>query len=188
MIIYLMESLINKPVYNFVINKNSRVSYKSWSNCCFISSFQIQMKKLYSDFPDLEEILNLLYKNTTNAFTHFAYDFPEKWFQLKDYLCLKNPVWAQRFDQIVLRICIPTSVFNQCVLISFIDVNQVIPSEIAQGNNDSLEKALSDEVDNNKQFIDIIQYHNHFEPIDITGNEGFLTDINSVAQFETFFS
>lgn len=183
-----MESLINKPIYNYTTDTKSKVSYKSWSNCCFISSFQIQMKKLYTDFPDLDELLNLLYKNSSNAFTHFAYDFPEKWFQLKEYLCSKNSIWSERLNQIVLRICIPTSFNYQCVLISFIDLNIVIPLEIAQGNNNSLEKALSDNVDENKKFINIIQYHNHFEPINIISTEGFLKDIGTLSDFETFFN
>jgi hypothetical protein len=183
-----METLINKPIYKYTIGSKSQIIYKSWINCCFISSFQIQMKKLYGDFPDLDELLNLLYKNNPNAFTHFAYDFPEKWFQLKEYLCSKNKIWSERLEQIVLRICIPTLIYNQCVLISFIDINRIIPSEIAKGNDESLEKALSNNIDQNKKIIDIIQFRNHFEPINIISTEGVLKEIKYVSDFETFFS
>ena len=183
-----MESFINKPIYNYILSTKSTVSYSSWYNCCFISSFQIQMKKLYADFPDLDELLNLLYKNNPNAFTHFAYDFPEKWFKLKEYLCSKNSIWAERLDQIILRICIPSTVSNQCVLISFIDINGIVPSEITKGNDESLEKSLSDSVDENKKIIDIVQFRNHFEPIEIISNCGLLEDIQSIEDFETFFN
>lgn len=183
-----MESLLNKPIYKYNCTSRSQIICKSWVNCCFISSFQIQMKKLYEDFPDLNVLLDLLYKNTPNAFTHFAYDFPEKWFKLKEYLCSKNKIWSERLDQIILRICIPTSINNQCVLISFINLNVLIPDQIAQGNNDSLDKALSDEIGQNKKFVDIIQLHNHFEPINIISTEGVLKDIKDISDFETFFS
>jgi hypothetical protein len=74
------------------------------------------------------------------------------------------------------------------VLISFIDLNVLIPDQIAQGNNDSLDKALSDVMDQNKKFIDIIQFHNHFEPINIISTEGVLKDIKDISELETFFS
>ncbi len=183
-----MESLINKPIYKYTKSKSSIVNFKNWKNCCFISSFQIQMNELYSDFPNLNDILILLYENTSNAYTHFAYDFPEKWFILKNHLISKNSKWSDILDKIVLRICIPTCVVNECVLISYIDMNLIIPEEIKNGNNDSLERALSDKIPDNKITINIIQQHNHFEPINIISQIGELKDLQAVSDYETFFS
>ena len=78
-----MDSLLNKPVYNFTKKSNSQVYAYGRSNCCFISSFQIQMAMKFNDFPSLKELVDLLYPNTTDAYTHFANDFPAKWFKIK---------------------------------------------------------------------------------------------------------
>jgi len=183
-----MESLLYKPTYKYSINSRSKIIYNQWSNSCFISSFQIQMKKLYTDFPDLDELLNLLYNDTFNAYTHFANDFPKKWYQIKQYLISNNLIWLDRLDNIVLRICLPTSIKDKCVLVSFIDLNAINISLKGQCYYDSLEKALSDKVSNDKKIINILQLQNHFEPIEIISNSELLTDLNLVSKYKSFLT
>jgi hypothetical protein len=187
-----MDALINKPTYKYSINSRSVIVYNHWKNCCFLSSVQIQMKKIYPDFPHLDELLNLLFSNTCNVYTHFAYDFPKKWYQIKEYLISKNLDWLDRLDKIVIRMCLPTSIQNQCVLISFIDLNTIDITKESftfQGQDyiNSIEKALTDQVSDDKKVINILQLYNHFEPIDIINCDGKLEDLNLVSESESFF-
>jgi hypothetical protein len=160
-----MDSLLNKPTYQYVCHNKSIINYDKYTNCCFISSFQIQMKKIYSDFPDLKELLPLLYPNTFNAFTEFAYDFPEKWQKLKKYLINKDTKWIPRLN-IYLQICLPLKENNKCVLLTFIDINKVNPEEVNKCNYKSLMESFSDSIISDK-IIRIIQFPNHFEPFEI---------------------
>lgn len=162
-----MDSLINKPVYTYTNITKSQVNAYGKTNCCFISSFQIQMKNHFNDFPDLKTLLNLLYANQSNAYTHFAYDFPQKWHMLKTYLCNQNNIWADRFDNILLHICLPLAHDNQCVQLAFINLNTINSDEIILGNYASLESSFIDDYNPTKLIISIIQYAHHFEPIDI---------------------
>ena len=162
-----MDSLINNPVYTYTSISKSQVNVYGRTNCCFISSFQIQMKKHFNDFPDLETLLNLLYPNQTNAYTHFAYDFPQKWQILKKYLTDQNNIWIDRLDNILLHLCLPLVNNNKCVQVTFIYLNTINSDEINSGEYKSLESSFTNEYDPTKKIISIIQYPNHFEPIDI---------------------
>jgi hypothetical protein len=183
-----MEALLNKSTYKYSINSRSVIIYNDWNNCCFLSSVQIQMKKIYPDFPYLGELLNLLFSDTFNVYTHFAYDFPKKWYQIKEYLISKNLDWLDRLDNIVIRMCLPTSIQNQCVLISYIDLNAIDITKEKDDYINSVEKALSDTVSNDKKVINILQLHNHFEPIDIISCEGKLKDLNLVSEYKSFLT
>jgi len=162
-----MDSLQNKPMYTYNETENSKIYYNNISNCCLISSFQIQMKKHYVDFPSLDFLLEKLYPNTKNAFTHFAYEFPLKWCEMKKLLILQNPIWKDKLDKIVLRFFVGTHKKDTCVLISCIDINKINHQEVSNGKFDTLENALSDEVPKDKITVDILQKNNHFEPINI---------------------
>jgi len=183
-----MEALINKPTYKYSINSRSVIICNDWNNCCFLSSFQIQMKKIYPDFPNLIELLNLLFYDTCNVYTHFAYDFPKKWYQIKEYLISKNLDWLDKLDNIVIRMCLSTSIQNQCVLISYVDLNAIDITKEEDDYINSVEKALSDQVSDDKKVINILQFHNHFEPIDIISCEGKLEDINLVSKYKSFLT
>ena len=135
------------------------------------------------DFVSLDDLLNWLYPNTTNAYTHFANDFPAKWFKIRKMFESndKDKIWKSRFDQIVLGIYLPLVNNSSCVLLTFIDLNQIIPDEVSVGNYESLEKSFSDVVPPGKIPINIIQLLNHFEPIQINEYVGKLEDIEQVA-------
>jgi len=88
--------------------------------------------------------------------------------------------------------CLPTSIQNQCVLISFIDLNAIDITKESftfQGQDyiNSIEKALTDQVSDDKKVINILQLYNHFEPIDIINCDGNLEDLNLVSESESFF-
>ena len=183
-----MEALLNKPTYKYSINSRSIIIYNDWNNCCFLSSVQIQMKKIYPDFPHLGELLNLLFSDTFNVYTHFAYDFPKKWYQIKEYLISKNLDWLDRLDNIVIRMCLPTSIQNQCVLISYIDLNAIDITKEKDDYINSVEKALTDQVSDDKKIINILQLQNHFEPINIISCEGKLEDLNLVSEYKSFLT
>ena len=178
-----MDSLLNKSVFKYQINTRSKISYNGRTNCCFISSFQSQMKAQWNDFVSLDHLLNWIYPNTTNAYTHFANDFPAKWFKIRKIIELndKNKIWKSRFDQIVLGIYLPLVNNSSCVVLTFIDLNQIIPDEVSVGNYKSLEKSFSDVLPPGKIPINIIQLLNHFEPIQINEYVGKLEDIEQVA-------
>lgn len=162
-----MDSLIDKPVYTYTNITKSQVNAYGKTNCCFISSFQIQMKKHFNDFPDLKTLLNLLYPNQINIYTHFAYEFPQKWHILKKYLSNQNNIWTDRFDNILLHICLPLLIKDKCVQVTFINLNKINSDEINLDNYKSLESSFTNVYDSTKLIISIIQYPNHFEPIDI---------------------
>lgn len=184
-----MESLLNKPVYTFSKNANSHVFAYGRSNCCFISSFQIQMKKKFSNFPDLKTLLDLLYPNESNAYTQFAQDFPSKWFDIKKYLINKNYEWKEKLDNVLLHICLPLKIQNQCVQLTFIDLNVIKIDEIASDKYDSLEESFADDYDQTKTIISIMQYSNHFEPIDVDfSNSSKLTNLDELGISESFFN
>ena len=183
-----MDALINKPTYKYSINSRSVIIYNDWNNCCFLSSVQIQMKKFYPDFPYLGELLNLLFSDTFNVYTHFAYDFPKKWYQIKEYLISKNLDWLDRLNNIVIRICLPTSIQNQCVLVSFIDLNGIDITKEEDDYINSVEKALSDTISSDKKVINILQLQNHFEPIDIISCEGKLENLDLVSEYKSFLT
>ncbi len=184
-----MDSLLNKPVYNFTKQTNSQVYAHGRSNCCFISSFQIQMATHFKDFPSLKEILDLLYPNQTDAYTHFAQDFPAKWFKLKAHLIKSNSDWASKLAHVLLHISLPLKTPNTCVQLTFIDLNVINVDEVNSGKYDSLESSFSDKYDPDKTICSIIQYSNHFEPIQInwdTSSE--LTDLEKLGISESFFN
>lgn len=181
-----MESLLNKPTFSYHINTRSKINFKGRSNCCFISSFQTQMKKQWDDFASLDELVDWFYPNTTNAYTHFAYDFPEKWIELKKIMETKNPIWKERMEQVVLGIYLPLTIKSECVLLTLVDINQVIPKEVSEGNYDSLEKSFLETVPSGKIPINIIQQYNHFEPVDLDHQTGNLTDTELVANKDFF--
>ncbi len=169
-----MESILGKPVYNCTKLGSSKVNAYGRFNCCFISSFQIQMSKHFADFPDLKTLLNLLYPNETNAYTNFAYDFPTKWFKLKEYLIQTNSHWEDRLNNILLQICLPhKKYFNKCIQLTCIDLNVIKPNQVAKGNYESLEASFSDDPDPTKTIISIEQNYNHFEPINVDFLSGF---------------
>jgi len=144
------------------------------------------MKKHWDDFVSLEELVDWLYPNTTNAYTHFAYDFPEKWIELKKIMESKNPIWKERMEQVVLGMYLPLTIKSECVLLTLIDINQIIPQEVSQENYDSLEKSFLDVVPDNKIPINIIQFYNHFEPVELDKQIGNLTDTELVANKDFF--
>jgi hypothetical protein len=183
-----MESLLHKQTYEYLINSRSVIIYNDWNNCCFLSSVQIQMKKIYPDFPYLGELLNLLFSDTFDVYTHFANDFPKKWYQIKEYLISKNLSWLDRLDNIVIRICLPTSNKNECVLVSYIDLNAIDVTLEGQEYYNSLKKALTDQVSDDKKVINILQLHNHFEPIEIISCKDKLEDLNLVTQYKSFLT
>ncbi len=185
-----MESLIGKPIYNSSISSTSRVNVHSRSNCCFISSFQIQMLKHFPDFPSIEVLLDLLYPGQTNAYTHFAHDFPAKWFKIKYYLIKKDFRWQKLLDNVLLQMCLPHKLPNKCIQLTFIDLNKINPEEVSQGNFESLEASFSDVPNHEKTIISILQFNNHFEPVDVDFNSGstILESLDEVGIDEKFFS
>jgi hypothetical protein len=163
-----MESILGKSIYKCTKLESSKINIHGRSNCCFISSFQIQMSKHFPDFPDLKTLLNLLYPNQTNVYTHFVYDFPVKWFKLREYLIGKNSFWQDRLDKILLQICLPHKIsINKCIHLTYINLNLIKPDQIAKENYESLEASLSDNYDSTKTIISIEQNYNHFEPVNI---------------------
>jgi hypothetical protein len=163
-----MDCLNYKPVYEYTRSTSSTVYYNGYSNCCLISSFQINMKKYFPEFPSLDMLLSLLYPNTKNAYTHFALEFPQKWYKLKQHLISEDISWKEKLDKFVIRFFTPVnSKKSECVLISVIDMNKVNHIEISNCNYDSLKDALTDEIPTGKTPIDILQLYNHFEPINI---------------------
>jgi hypothetical protein len=181
-----MESLLNKPTYKYHIDTMSKVTYNDRTNCCFISSFQIQMKKQWDDFVSLDDLLTWFYPNISNAYTHFAYDFPEKWIELKKIMESKNPIWKERMEHVVLGIYLPLTIKSECVLLTLVDPNQIIPSEVRQGKYDSLEKSFLEVVPDNKISINVIQLYNHFEPVELDKQIGSLNDTELVANKDFF--
>lgn len=181
-----MESILNKPTYKYYIHTKSKVTCNNRTNCCFISSFQIQMKQLWDDFASLDDLLNWLYPNTSNAYTHFAYDFPKKWFELKKIMESKNPVWKERMERVVLGMYLPLVINSECVLLTLIDINQIIPNQVSNGNYDSLETSFLDALPDNKISINIIQLYNHFEPIELGKQTGNLANIELITN-KSFF-
>ena len=184
-----MDALLNKPVYIFTKSNKSEINSYGKINCCFISSFQIQMKKLFNDFPDLQTLLNLLYPNQSDAYTNFANDFPEKWDILKNYLINQDIKWINRLDDIILQICLPLFTDNKCVSLTFIDLNMINAKEIANRNYRTLQLAFTDNYNKNKKIISIMQYENHFEPIniDFTIMHTHLQSIKEVNITSSFF-
>ena len=187
-----MDCLKNKPVYEYSQNQRSTINYNGYTNCCLISSFQIGMKKIYPEFPSLEILLKELFPDTKNAYLHFAIEFPQKWNILKTYLIKSDISWKEKLDSIVLRFFTPLVSNNKkgktCVLISVIDVNKVNGDEVAMGNYITLEAAMSDNVEENKIAIDIIQLYNHFEPIVIGEKNRDRSDSIECSVNKSFFS
>lgn len=139
------------------------------------------MKSQWDDFPELGNILEELYSDLLNVYTHFAYDFPAKWFKLRKNLESKNQVWKLRLDKVILGIYLPLYNESECVLLTYIDINQIVPIEICEGNYQSLEKSFMNEVPDGKILINIIQLYNHFEPIQINEQVGKLVDSEQIA-------
>jgi hypothetical protein len=184
-----MESLLNKPVYNFTKNASSQVFAYGRSNCCFISSFQIQMANKFENFPGLKTLLELLYPNQTNAYTQFAQDFPAKWFTIKNYLITQTSKWKEKLDNVLLHICLPLKTPNQCVQLTFLDLNAINVDEVASGKYDSLEASFTDDYNPTKTIISIMQYSNHFEPINVEFSHGTkLTNLDELGISESFFN
>lgn len=184
-----MESLLNKSVYTFTKNASSQVFAYARSNCCFISSFQIQMANKFENFPNLKTLLELLYPNESNAYTQFAQDFPAKWFTIKKYLINQNSNWKEKLDNVLLHICLPLKMHNQCVQLTFLDLNTINIDEVASGKYDSLEASFTDDYNPDKTIISIMQYTNHFEPINVDfSNETKLTDLDELGISESFFN
>jgi len=184
-----MDSLLNKPVYNFNVQSNSQVYAHGRTNCCFISSFQIQMASKFKNFPSLKELLGILYPDTTDAYTHFAQDFPAKWFEIKSYLIKQSSEWENKLANVLLHICLPLKKSNQCVQLTYIDLNKINVGEVSAGNYESLEASFSDAYNPDKTIISIMQSTNHFEPIQVDFTNGSqLTDLDQLAISESFFN
>ncbi len=186
-----MDCLKEKTVYEYSQNSRSTVYYNGYSNCCLISSVQINMKKIYSDFPSLDILLKQLFPSTKNAYMHFAMEFPQKWNNLRDFLIKNDVSWKEKLDKIVIRFFTPIKSSDKnsnCVLISVIDVNKVNGDEVASGNYTSLESAMSDIVEKGKIPIDIIQLYNHFEPIIIGKKIRDRSDSIECSVNKSFFS
>lgn len=184
-----MDSLINKPIYNFTKTESSQVFAHGRSNCCFISSFQIQMKKKFPNFPDLKTLLDLLYQDKLDAYTHFAHDFPVKWFQIKTYLINKNLDWIDKLENVLLQVCLPLKNQSKCVQLTFINLNTINIKEVNSGEYKSLEESFSDEYNPEKTIISIIQYSNHFEPIQVDfSTNSNLTSLDELGIDESFFN
>lgn len=165
-----MDCLNNKPVFNYTQTNKSKVIYNNYYNCCLTSSFEINIRKIYPELPSLDVILKMFFPNTDNAYSHFALDFPEKWFILKNYLISKNIGNKEILEKVVLRFFVPiiqTKDEKECVLVSVIDINKINYQEVNKGNYDSLKDALTDEIEDGKISIEILQQENHFEPINI---------------------
>jgi hypothetical protein len=65
-------------------------------------------------------------------------------------------------------------------------LNQIDSDEIAEGKYESLEKALSTEYSDYNIILNIIQFPNHFEPINIIETVGVLEDtklLNGIFNF-----
>ncbi len=190
-----LDSLLNKPIYRYTINTRSNISAYGYTNCCFISSFHIQMKKHFNDFIDFKQLLKLLYKKPSNAYMNFALDFPKFWVILKTHMESIDVKWKTIFENTILRIVLPlveTSplVKNQtCVLLAYIDINIINHEQVQSGNYDSLEKSFSynDDDKHGKTIIDIIQFSNHFEPVELLDINQVLTDIKMVSN-KTFLT
>lgn len=184
-----MDSLLNKPVYNFNAQSNSQVFAYGRTNCCFISSFQIQMASKFENFPSLKELLDLLYPNQSNAYTHFAQDFPAKWFEIKSYLINQSSTWESKLANVLLQICLPLKTPNTCVQLTFIDLNKINVGEVSSGNYESLEASFSDDYNPDKTIISIMQYPNHFEPIQVDFSASSeLADLDQLGISESFFN
>jgi len=84
--------------------------------------------------------------------------------------------------------CLPTSIQNQCVLISYIDLNAIDITKEKDDYINSVEKALTDQVSDDKKIINILQLQNHFEPINIISCEGKLEDLNLVSEYKSFLT
>jgi hypothetical protein len=164
-------NLFNKPIYSYTIPNSSIVTHKTHYNCCFISSFYIQIKKIYNDIPSFDIILNLLYPNMNNAYTHFA-DFPEKYHKLKNHLINTDPIWKSRFDNIVLQIMLPMKKNDESVVLSYIDLN-------INKSNITIDSLL-DNVSDDKTIISIIQLHNHFEPVCVKNTNKLVQNIDDI--------
>ena len=52
----------------------------------------------------------------------------------------------------------------------------------------SLKKALTDQVSDDKKVINILQLDNHFEPIEIISCKDKLEDLNLVTQYKSFLT
>jgi len=147
------------------------------------------MANKFENFPSLKELLDLLYPNTTDAYTHFAKDFPTKWFKIKSYLIKQSSEWENKLTNVLLHICLPLKTPNTCVQLTYIDLNKINVDEVSAGNYDSLEASFSDDYNPDKTIISIMQYSNHFEPVQVdftTCSE--LTDLSQLAISESFFN
>lgn len=174
-----MDVLIGKNIYKYTQNERSKITYKGRFNCCFISSFQIQMKNIFNDFPSLDYLLENLYENQTNVFTHFAFDFPEKWFILKKLLISKDKKWKDLLNKIVIRMFISGKKTNESVLLTTFDLSKI----------DSIRDAIDCKITEDSFCIDIIQKNNHFEPIIIVNmTETKIDNLNQIGVDKSFFN
>lgn len=118
-----------------------------------------------------------------------AQDFPAKWFTIKKYLINQNSNWKEKLDNVLLHICLPLKMHNQCVQLTFLDLNTINIDEVASGKYDSLEASFTDDYNPDKTIISIMQYTNHFEPINVDfSNETKLTDLDELGISESFFN
>jgi hypothetical protein len=147
------------------------------------------MQKYFSDFIDLKSLIELLYPNTNNAYTHFALDFPIKWIIIKKYLFEKDIKWVDKLSNIIVEICLPLIIPNKCVLLTLIDLDKLKPEEIKLGNFNSIKESFLLERPTDKTIISIMQYENHFEPIqiEIPSEKTSLLDIELINMSELFF-
>ena len=177
-----MEFLLNNPTYQYFTDNNSEINVNEWINCSFISSFQIQMKKKYNDFPTLLEILEKFYSNKKGQYLRLAEDFPLVWNELKKYLIEQDIKWQQIFDNIILRIHLP--VFNidmkVCVLLSYVDMNKININKYNHNIMEAFIESVADTNIENKETIDILQNRQYFEPINIIKQIGVLENLSKV--------
>lgn len=184
-----MDVLIGNPIFSYIQTDRSKIYAYGRNNCCWISSFQIQMQKYFPDFPNLKTLLELLYPNTNDAYTHFALDFPSKWLTIKKYLTDKNIEWKDKLSNIIIEICLPLVIQDKCVLLTLLDLDKLNPDEIKIENYNSIKESFLLERPINKTIISIMQYENHFEPIqiEISSEKTSLLDIELINMSELFF-
>jgi hypothetical protein len=184
-----MDALIGQPIFNYTQIDKSKIYAYGRNNCCWISSFQIQIQKYFPDFPDLKTLLELLYPNTNDAYTHFALDFPSKWLIIKKYLTEKNIKWNDKLSNIIIEICLPLVIQDKCVLLALLDLDKLNPDEIKIENYNSIKESFLSERPTNKIIISIMQYENHFEPIqiEIPSDKTSLVNTELINMSEVFF-
>ena len=73
--------------------------------------------------------------------------------------------------------------------LTYIDLNKINVDEVNTGNYESLEASFSDDYNPDKTIISIMQFTNHFEPIQVDFTNGSqLNELDQLAISESFFN